>query len=58
MSCMKLFWNSDDVVGIISPVYAREMPDYINAVKMVDNYLPGFEAQEQIDTAGKKDIEG
>ena len=55
---MKLFWNSDDVVGIISPVYAREMPDYINAVKMVDNYLPGFEAQEQIDTAGKKDIEG
>jgi hypothetical protein len=94
---------SDDVVGIISPVYAGEMPgmvrdfigkikicadyvfyiytygmsesvarpnaiaacqkaelklDYINAVKMVDNYLPGFEAQDQIDTAGKKDIEG
>ena len=94
---------SDDVVGIISPIYAGEMPgmvrdfigkikicadyvfyiytygmsesvarpnaiaacqkaelklDYINAVKMVDNYLPGFEAQDQIDTAGKKDIEG
>lgn len=32
--------------------------DYVNAVKMVDNYLPGFEAQHQIDTAGRKDIEG
>lgn len=32
--------------------------DYVNAVKMVDNYLPGFEAQSQIDTAGAKNIEG
>jgi len=32
--------------------------DYVNAVKMVDNYLPGFESQHQIDTAGEKDIEG
>ena len=31
--------------------------DYVNVVKMVDNYLPGFEAQHQIDTAGEKDIE-
>lgn len=32
--------------------------DYVNAVLMVDNYLPGFEVQKQIDTAAKKDIEG
>lgn len=31
---------------------------YANSIKMVDNYLPGFEAQEQIDTIGKKDVEG
>lgn len=30
----------------------------VNAVKMVDNYLPCFEAQHQIDTAGEEDIEG
>ena len=33
-------------------------PDYVNAVKMIDNYLPGFEMQDQIDNAYKKDIEG
>lgn len=32
--------------------------DYINAVRMVDNYLPGFEMQKQMDTAAQKDIEG
>lgn len=32
--------------------------DYVNAVKMVDNYLPGFEAQQQMDSVGEKDIEG
>ena len=31
--------------------------DYVNTVKMVDNYLPGFEMKEQIETAGKKKIE-
>lgn len=31
--------------------------DYVNTVKMVDNYLPGFEMQNQIDTAGDKKIE-
>lgn len=31
---------------------------YANAIKMVDNYLPGFESQEQIGTVGEKDIEG
>lgn len=31
---------------------------YINAVQMVDNYLPGFEMQNQIDTLPKKDVEG
>lgn len=31
---------------------------YINAVKMVDNYLPVFEMQDQIDTLPQKDVEG
>ncbi len=31
---------------------------YINAVKMVDNYLPIFKMQEQIDTLPEKDVEG
>lgn len=31
---------------------------YINAIQMVDNYLPGFEMQNQIDTLPKKDVEG
>ncbi len=31
---------------------------YINAVQMVDNYLPGFEMQHQIDTLPKKNVEG
>ena len=94
---------SDNAVGIISPVYAGEMPgmvrsflaraniraeyvffiytygmsssvarpnaiaaadkaglklSYVNTIKMVDNYLPGFEAQSQIDSAGEKNIDG
>lgn len=32
--------------------------DYAGAVKMVDNYLPGFEIQNQLDTSAAKDIEG
>lgn len=32
--------------------------DYVYTVKMVDNYLPGFEAKAQIESAGAKDIEG
>ncbi|MBO6134950.1 MAG: EFR1 family ferrodoxin [Lachnospiraceae bacterium] len=32
--------------------------DYVNAIKMIDNYLPGFEMQNQKDSAVKKDIEG
>ena len=31
---------------------------YINAIQMVDNYLPGFEMQNQIDTLPQKDVEG
>ena len=31
---------------------------YINAIQMVDNYLPGFEMQDQMDTLWKKDVEG
>ena len=31
---------------------------YINAIQMVDNYLPGFEMQKQIDTLPQKDVEG
>lgn len=31
---------------------------YINAIQMVDNYLPGFEMQNQIDTLLKKNVEG
>ena len=31
---------------------------YINAIQMVDNYLPGFEMQNQLDTLPKKDVEG
>lgn len=30
---------------------------YINAIQMVDNYLPGFEMQNQIDTLPKKNVE-
>ncbi len=32
--------------------------NYINAIQMVDNYLPGFEMQNQIDTLPKKNVEG
>lgn len=94
---------TDEVVGVVCPVYAGEMPmmvreflkkakihtdyfffiytygsgygeayahvelaareaglklSYINAVIMVDNYLPIFDMQEQIDTLPKKDVEG
>lgn len=31
---------------------------YINAVIMVDNYLPIFDMQEQMDTLSQKDVEG
>ena len=31
---------------------------YINAIQMVDNYLPGFEMQNQIDTLPQKNVEG
>lgn len=31
---------------------------YIHAVQMVDNYLPGFEMQDQMDGLEKKDVEG
>lgn len=32
--------------------------NYVNAVKMVDNYLPGFEIKNQLKNISKKDIEG
>ncbi len=32
--------------------------NYINAVEMVDNYLPGFEMKEQIALLSKKDVDG
>lgn len=32
--------------------------DYINAIQMVDNYLPGFEMRNQIDTLPGKNVEG
>lgn len=31
---------------------------YVNAVKMVDNFIPYFDMKEQIDTLPKKDVEG
>ncbi|MGI6221456.1 MAG: EFR1 family ferrodoxin [Coriobacteriales bacterium] len=31
---------------------------YANAIQMVDNYLPGFEMQDQLDTLPAKDVEG
>lgn len=31
--------------------------NYVNSVLMVDNFLPGFESQHQIDTASEKNIE-
>lgn len=31
---------------------------YINAIQMVDNYIPYFDMQEQIDTLPTKDVEG
>lgn len=32
--------------------------DYVNVVKMVDNYLPGFDIKKQVESAYKKNIEG
>lgn len=32
--------------------------DYVNVVKMVDNYLPGFDIKKQIKSVYKKNIEG
>lgn len=32
--------------------------DYVNVVKMVDNYLPGFDIKKQIESVHKKNIEG
>ena len=31
---------------------------YINAIQMVDNYIPFFDMQEEIDTLPRKDVEG
>lgn len=31
---------------------------YINAIQMVDNYLPGFEMRNQIDTLPQKNVDG
>lgn len=31
---------------------------YVNAVQMVDNFIPYFDMQEQIDTLPKKDVDG
>ncbi len=31
---------------------------YVNAIQMVDNFLPYFDMQEQIDTLPQKDVEG
>ena len=31
--------------------------DYANLIQMVDNYLPGFEMQDQMDTLPSKDVE-
>lgn len=31
--------------------------DYVDTIKMVDNYLPGFEMKNQMETAGEKKIE-
>lgn len=31
---------------------------YVNSVQMVDNYLPGFEMRNQMDTLPQKDVEG
>lgn len=61
-----LFWvytyGMSDSVARPNAVAAAESVglklDYTAAVKMVDNYLPGFEAQNQIETAAEKDIEG
>ncbi len=32
--------------------------NYANVIQMVDNYLPGFEMQNQVDTLASKDVEG
>ena len=37
---------------------AGQQLSYINAVKMADNYLPGFDIQKQLDTLPQKNIEG
>ena len=31
---------------------------YVSAIRMVDNYLPGFEVEKQLETLPKKDVEG
>ena len=37
---------------------ARIELKYVNAIQMVDNYLPIFDMQEQMDTLSEKDVEG
>lgn len=54
------FGMSDSVARPNAEVIAKKAGldlKYINSIKMVDNYLPGFEMQNQKDTAGAKKIE-
>lgn len=43
--------------AVMAADMAKLKLDYVNAIRMVDNYLPGFEMKHQIRTAGKKHIE-
>lgn len=54
------FGMSDSVARPNAEVIAKKAGldlKYVNSIKMVDNYLPGFEAKNQIETAGAKKIE-
>lgn len=64
-NCNYLF--SVTTYGIYSGAIAKHLTDisretghnfsYINAIKMVDNYLPGFDMKKQIENEEKKEIE-
>jgi ferredoxin len=43
--------------AVAAAAEAQLKVSYVNSIKMVDNFLPGFEMQKQMDTAGEKKID-
>ena len=54
-------YGMNDSVAKPNAVAAAEQAglrvSYVNSIKMVDNYLPGFEMKNQMETAGEKHID-